>query len=205
MHALAIDRVPHGWQDDDEEDDEPPLAVPDVEIQALLESRGQPVNMATAIIARACLSYRRRESRGPALSDKYPATAPDGQPVVRQTFTGGIAEYDPQSGLVSWVEVVLHPETLPATPDAPAAVQEPVPSVTAVTGGATDATVPSAEEDDIMRLLQITPEELKAYFNRILGPQGLEVNLDTAIMKRAVLAHRRNEGRGPATSDEYPP
>lgn len=86
--------------------------VSDDEIKRYLEQLGQPVNMDTAIMKRAALAYRRGETRGPALSDEYLALAPDGRAVVRQDFTAGIAEFDPASGEVAWVEVVLHPEAL---------------------------------------------------------------------------------------------
>jgi hypothetical protein len=68
--------------------------------------------METAIIRRACLAYRHGETRGPAISGEYPAQAPDGRAVVRQDFTAGIAEYDPQTGGVGWVELVARPDAL---------------------------------------------------------------------------------------------
>ncbi|MER3405720.1 MAG: hypothetical protein C4345_10255 [Chloroflexota bacterium] len=68
--------------------------------------------METAIMKRAALAYRRGETRGPALCDEYLALAPDGRTVVRPDFSAGIAEYDPATGDVVWVEVVLHPEAL---------------------------------------------------------------------------------------------
>jgi hypothetical protein len=39
----------------------------------------------------------------------------------------------------------------------------------------------------------------KAYFEQL----GTGVNMETAIMKRAALAYKRDEGRGPALSGEY--
>ncbi len=87
-------------------------SVSDDEIKQYLEQLGQSVNMDTAIIKRAALAYRRGETRGPALSDEYLALAPDGRAVVRQDFTAGIAEFDPVTGEVVWVELVLHPEAL---------------------------------------------------------------------------------------------
>jgi hypothetical protein len=46
----------------------------------------------------------------------------------------------------------------------------------------------------------VSDEALKQYFEQL----GVGVNLDTAILKRAVLAFRRGETRGPAVTDEYP-
>lgn len=45
----------------------------------------------------------------------------------------------------------------------------------------------------------ISDEDLKAY----LESYGVPVNMDTAIIKRAALAYRRGETRGPAISPEY--
>jgi N-acetyl-anhydromuramyl-L-alanine amidase AmpD len=48
-----------------------------------------------------------------------------------------------------------------------------------------------------------TPEEraaMQPYFEML----GVPVNMETALMKRAALAHKRGETRGPATSGEYP-
>jgi hypothetical protein len=86
----------------------------DEELKTYLEQLGQVVNMDTAIIKRACLAYRRGETRGPAVSDEYPATTESGQGVIRQKFTAGIAEYNPATGDTLWVEVVAHPDTLGA-------------------------------------------------------------------------------------------
>ena len=86
------------------------VGVDDAALKAYLEQLGTPVNMASALVQRACLAYRRGESRGPAVSGEYPATAPDGRAVVRQRFSAGVAEYDPATGQVAWVELVLHPE-----------------------------------------------------------------------------------------------
>jgi Papain-like cysteine protease AvrRpt2 len=91
------------------------VATSDDALKPYLEQLGVAVNMDTALIQRACLAYRRGETRGPAVSGEYPATAPDGRAVVRQRFSAGIAEYDPATGQVSWVEVVSHPESLPST------------------------------------------------------------------------------------------
>lgn len=46
----------------------------------------------------------------------------------------------------------------------------------------------------------ISDVDLKAYFEQL----GYGANMDTAIMKRASLAYRRGETRGPLISDEYP-
>ena len=86
------------------------VTIDDAALQRYLEQLGTPVNMDSALVRRACLAYRRGESRGPAVSDEYPATAPDGRAVVRQRFSAGIAEYDSATGQATWVEVVLHPE-----------------------------------------------------------------------------------------------
>jgi hypothetical protein len=189
IHALAIDRVPPGWSEDGDED-EPPIAISDSELKAYLESRGQGVNMDTALIKLACLSYRRRETRGPAIGDEFAAISPDGRAVVRQHFTGGTAEYDPETGQLGWVEVVLHPDALPS----PLPPPSPVPTTTSDT----------TQEEEVMRLLQVSAEEVRAYFEQLVATQGQGLNMETAIMKRAVLAYRRGEGRGPATSGEYP-
>lgn len=90
----------------------PIIRISDEELKRYLEQLGQGINMESAIIKRACLAYRRGETRGPAVSDEYPARAPDGRDVVRQRFTAGIAEYDPATGEVSWVELVAHPESV---------------------------------------------------------------------------------------------
>lgn len=95
----------------EEESDVPIIRISDDELRQYLEQLGQGVNMESAIIKRACLAYRRGETRGPAVSDEYDATAPDGRAVVRQKFSAGIGEYDPTTGEVNWVEVVAHPET----------------------------------------------------------------------------------------------
>lgn len=65
------------------------------------ELYGIDVNMETAILKRACLAYKRDESRGPALSGEYPYGD-----YVRQDFSGGKGEYHPEDGLVYWVETV---------------------------------------------------------------------------------------------------
>lgn len=72
------------------------------------ETAGVGVNMDTALMKRAALAYKRSEWRGPAISGEYAATAPSGKAVVRQKFTGGIAEWQPDTGEVLWVEVVTH-------------------------------------------------------------------------------------------------
>jgi hypothetical protein len=73
------------------------------------EGAGLGVNMETAIMKRAALSYKRDEWRGPAVSDEYPALSPSGKAVVRQNFSAGVAEYQPDTGEVLWVEVITHP------------------------------------------------------------------------------------------------
>lgn len=86
------------------------IPATDDEIKTYLEQLGTGINPATAIFARAALSYRRGETRGPAISDEYSAQAPDGRAVVHQKFTAGIGEYDPTTGQATWVEAILHPE-----------------------------------------------------------------------------------------------
>lgn len=57
------------------------------------------------------------------------------------------------------------------------------------------------EEETVVE--DTTPEEREAmrpYFEML----GVPVNMETALMKRAALAYKRNETRGPATSGEYP-
>ena len=73
------------------------------------EAAGVSVNMETALMKRAALAYKRSEWRGPAVSQEYPALSPSGKDVVRQNFSAGCAEYQPDTGEVLWVEVVIHP------------------------------------------------------------------------------------------------
>jgi hypothetical protein len=78
-------------------------------IKPYFEQLGVPCNMDTAILQRACLAYYRDESRGPAMSGEYPATAPDGTAVTRQDFTAGKGEAKPQpdgTWWTGWVEVL---------------------------------------------------------------------------------------------------
>jgi hypothetical protein len=115
VQALAIDRLPPAPPDagaQNTEGQEVATPVTDEELKRYLEQLGQTVNMDTAIIKRACLAYRRGETRGPAISGEYPATTEQGQPVIRQKFTAGIAEYNPATGDTIWVEVVTHPATI---------------------------------------------------------------------------------------------
>jgi hypothetical protein len=115
VQALAIDQLPPPGPGDDDETEtrgETLMPVTDEELKRYLSQLGQPINMETAIIRRACLAYRRGETRGPAISDEYSATTADGRRVIRQNFTAGIGEYDPRSGDVVWVEAVAHPETI---------------------------------------------------------------------------------------------
>jgi Peptidase_C39 like family len=123
--AIAIDRLPQPEvprQDGgdsvgalggvDPNEFPPEFALTDEQLASYLSQLGTPVNMETAIIRRACLAYRHGETRGPAVSGEYPAQAPDGRQVIRQNFTAGIAEYDPQTGAVGWVELVARPDAL---------------------------------------------------------------------------------------------
>ncbi|HEU5314797.1 MAG TPA: transglycosylase SLT domain-containing protein [Chloroflexota bacterium] len=96
----------------DEEQEMSIIRISDADLKQYLEQLGHGVNMESAIVKRACLAYRRGETRGPAVGDEYPATAPDGRAVIRQKFTAGIAEYDPATGDVGWVELVTHPEAV---------------------------------------------------------------------------------------------
>jgi hypothetical protein len=76
---------------------------------------GQDCAMETALMKRACLAYKRGETRGPATSGEYDATAPNGRPSRRQNFTAGIAEAwakDDGTWVVGFVELVLHPEAI---------------------------------------------------------------------------------------------
>jgi Peptidase_C39 like family len=76
---------------------------------------GQDCNMETMLMGRACLAFKRGESRGPATSGEYPAATPDGQASVRQNFSAGIAEARQKadgSWEANWVEVVLHPDSI---------------------------------------------------------------------------------------------
>ena len=61
---------------------------------------GVSPNMATAIMHRAGLAYKRDETPGPCLTDEYPHG-----PYVRQDFTARTAEYHPDDGGVYWVEL----------------------------------------------------------------------------------------------------
>jgi hypothetical protein len=115
--ALAVDRLPPDGTDGttgDAGDDAEEALMPatDQELEQYLSQLGHPVNMETAIIKRACLAYRRGETRGPAISDEYAAQTTDGRSVVRQKFSAGIAEFDPATGDVAWVEVVAHPDAV---------------------------------------------------------------------------------------------
>ncbi|MFN8498596.1 MAG: GH25 family lysozyme [Anaerolineae bacterium] len=91
-------------------------AINDTQLQAYLEQYlkkgGQSVDMGSAIIKAAALAYRRGETRGPALSPEYSVKLDSGEIVARQDFSAGVAQRDPQTGQVVWLEVVLHPEEL---------------------------------------------------------------------------------------------
>lgn len=86
-------------------EDETVVDISDEDLKAYLESYGVGVNMETALIQRACLAYRRGETRGPAISGEYPYAGR-----TRQRFTAAIAEYNPDTGEVSWVEAIAYPE-----------------------------------------------------------------------------------------------
>ena len=93
-----------------------PMDTTPEERQALkpyFDQLGQDCNMDTTLMMRACLAYKRGESRGPALTGEYPAVAPSGRPSVRQNFTASICEaFQREDGSweANWVELVLHPE-----------------------------------------------------------------------------------------------
>ncbi|MDQ3703123.1 MAG: hypothetical protein M3442_19720, partial [Chloroflexota bacterium] len=110
--AIAIDRVAPPEAEKVITEEEAMIPISDADLQQYLNQAGQRVNMETALVKRACLAHRRGETRGPALSGEYAARTVDGRDVIRQKFTAGIAEYNPGSGEVSWVEVVAHPDTI---------------------------------------------------------------------------------------------
>ncbi len=110
--AIAIDRVAPPEAEKVITEEEAMIPISDADLQQYLNQAGQRVNMETALVKRACLAHRRGETRGPALSGEYAARTADGRDVIRQKFTAGIAEYNPASGEVSWVEVVAHPDTI---------------------------------------------------------------------------------------------
>src|SRR5207302_2113014 len=60
--------------------------------------------------------------------------------------------------------------------------------------------VPRRADDSSVDEPTAVAGNLKSYFEQL----GFPVNLDTAIMQRAVLAYQRGETRGPALSAEYP-
>jgi hypothetical protein len=79
------------------------------------EQLGVRFNPETAIGKRACLAFKRGETRGPAVSGEYPAQAPNGRPSTRQKFTAGVAEawqQDDGTWITNFVEVVMHPEAI---------------------------------------------------------------------------------------------
>ena len=98
-----------------------PIPVTDEELrgyfsQILRQRReGYQVNLETAIIKRACQAYR-RGSQGPGALRRvhpgHPGRQWERRNVVRQDFTAGIAEYDPATGQVNWVEVVTNSDAI---------------------------------------------------------------------------------------------
>jgi hypothetical protein len=68
------------------------------------ETYGVSCNMDTALLQRACLSYKRDETCGPALTGEYPW---GDQGYVRQEFTVKTLEWHPDNGLVYAVELNL--------------------------------------------------------------------------------------------------
>ena len=95
--------------------DSPFVRISNAEIQQALESLGQSVNLGSPIIYRCLIAYRQGEWRGPAISDEYPVKKGDAI-VWRQKFTQGIAEYDPRTRDVTWLDVVQHPEVIKEKP-----------------------------------------------------------------------------------------
>jgi len=82
-------------------------------VKPYFDMLGVNCNMDTGIMQRAALAYYRDESRGPAMTDEYPTTAPDGTPVSHQKFTAGIGEAKQEADgtwWTGWAEVVAHPE-----------------------------------------------------------------------------------------------
>jgi hypothetical protein len=93
-----------------------PMDVTPEQLEAVkpyFEQLGVACNTQTAIYYRAALAYYRDETRGPATTGEYPATAPDGVSSVRQNFTAGVAEWRADTNAVSWVEVVTQGVTAP--------------------------------------------------------------------------------------------
>lgn len=100
------------------------IDISDEDLKAYFESYGVGVNMATGIMQLAALSYRRDETRGPAIawvrhdgtwiSGEYNYQLQDGsdQIVIRQRFTAATAEYNPATGGKGWVELNINPEAV---------------------------------------------------------------------------------------------
>lgn len=90
----------------------------DEEIKGWLETAGVGVNMDTALIKFAADAFRQGPPpfgnwRGPAIGPgEYAVQLPDGRTVARHRFTAGIAEYDPTTGGLGWVEVVANPDQI---------------------------------------------------------------------------------------------
>lgn len=70
-------------------------------------SMHRPMNPSTAIYKRAALALVRDETRGPAISDEYDFTAPDGTVHQRQDFEAGTLDYDPNTTECNWVQINL--------------------------------------------------------------------------------------------------
>jgi Peptidase_C39 like family len=86
------------------------------DMRPYFEQLGVACNMHTAIMQRACLAFKRGESRGPAVSGEYLSTHADGRGSARQNFTAAIAEAV-QAGdgtwQVNWMELVTNPGAIP--------------------------------------------------------------------------------------------
>lgn len=99
----AVEPIPVPSQEDDLLPDPVPTRE---EALKQLQQFGYTLPEGFGISERAILAYRRGEWRGPAISDEYPFEQITGQHTTRRDFTAGVLEYNPASGIVSWVEVV---------------------------------------------------------------------------------------------------
>ncbi|MFN8483130.1 MAG: GH25 family lysozyme [Anaerolineae bacterium] len=183
-------------------------AISDAQLQAYLEQylkkQGQSLNMDSAIMRAAALAYRRGETRGPALSLEYNVKLDSGQIVSRQDFTASVAQRDPQTNQVTWLEVVLHPdelkrEHLAETLDGRAAEPE-VPFPTRAAGFVRRENGELRLDGQPFKFVGVNTRELLHYGNHAIVPQNcneeqIGQQLDAArLMKASVarvfLAHR---------------
>lgn len=90
-----------------------PMETTPEERQAMVpyfEQLGAGFNPETEIGKRACLAYKRGETRGPAVGPEHPATEAGGAPVRRQDFTAGSAvakQLGDGTWVVNWAELNL--------------------------------------------------------------------------------------------------